>query len=93
MVVTPPKINAMLDGSGVASLDSETPQGIAWLWLFGVGFWASLSHICMTYALKFAPTSTLAPLHYLEIVAAVALGYLVFNDYTDLSKKSMRKGN
>ena len=31
--------------------------------------------------LKFAPTSTLAPLHYLEIVAAVALGYLVFNDF------------
>lgn len=74
----------LLDGSGVASLDSETPQGIAWLWLFGVGFWAALSHICMTYALKFAPTSTLAPLHYLEIVAAVALGYLVFNDFPNL---------
>ena len=71
----------LLDGSGLTSLDSVTPQGIAWLWLFGVGFWASLSHICMTYALKFAPTSTLAPLHYLEIVAAVALGYLVFNDF------------
>lgn len=71
----------LLDGSGFASLDSVAPQGIAWLWLFGVGFWAALSHMCMTYALKFAPTSTLAPLHYLEIVAAVALGYLVFNDF------------
>jgi drug/metabolite transporter (DMT)-like permease len=71
----------LLNGSGIPSLDSVPPQGIAWLWLFGVGFWAALSHICMTYALKFAPTSTLAPLHYLEIVAAVALGYLVFNDF------------
>jgi drug/metabolite transporter (DMT)-like permease len=52
-----------------------------WLWLIGVGFWAALSHICMTYALKFAPSATLAPLHYLEIVAAVALGYAVFGDF------------
>lgn len=71
----------LLNGSGLASLDSVQPQGVAWVWLFGVGFWAALSHICMTYALKFAPASTLAPLHYLEIVAAVALGYLVFNDF------------
>jgi drug/metabolite transporter (DMT)-like permease len=71
----------LLNGSGIPSLDSVQPYGIAWLWLFGVGFWAALSHICMTYALKFAPTSTLAPLHYLEIVAAVVLGYLVFNDF------------
>ena len=71
----------LLNGSGIPSLDAVQPQGIAWLWLFGVGFWAALSHICMTYALKFAPTSTLAPLHYLEIVAAVVLGYLVFSDF------------
>ncbi len=71
----------LFDGSGIASLDPVMPQGIAWLWLFGVGFWAAVSHMCMTYALKFAPSATLAPLHYLEIVAAVALGYLVFGDF------------
>ncbi len=69
------------DGSGIAALDPIQPQGLAWLWLFGVGFWAAISHIFMTYALKFAPSATLAPLHYLEIVAAVALGYLVFSDF------------
>lgn len=69
------------EGSGVASLDPVWPQGINWLWLVGVGFWAAISHICMTYALKFAPAATLAPLHYLEIVAAVALGYLIFDDF------------
>ena len=31
--------------------------------------------------LKFAPSATLAPLHYSEIVAAVALGYLIFGDF------------
>jgi drug/metabolite transporter (DMT)-like permease len=71
----------VFDGSGIADLDPVMPQGVAWLWLLGVGFWASVSHMCMTYALKFAPSATLAPLHYLEIVAAVALGYLVFGDF------------
>jgi drug/metabolite transporter (DMT)-like permease len=71
----------LADGSGIASLDPVRPQGIAWLWLLGVGFWAAVSHICMTYALKFAPSATLAPLHYLELVSAVALGYLVFGDF------------
>jgi drug/metabolite transporter (DMT)-like permease len=71
----------LLDGSGIATLDPVMPQGLAWLWLFGVGFWAAVSHMCMTYALKFAPSATLAPLHYLEIVAAVAFGYLVFGDF------------
>jgi drug/metabolite transporter (DMT)-like permease len=71
----------LLNGSAIPSLDPVMPQGIAWLWLFGVGFWAAVSHICMTYALKFAPSATLAPLHYVEIVAAVALGYAVFGDF------------
>jgi len=73
----------LLDGSGIPPLDPVMPQGIEWVWLFGVGFWAAVSHICMTYALKFAPSATLAPLHYVEIVAAVALGYLVFGDFPD----------
>ena len=67
--------------SGIPSLDAITPTNIQWLWLFGVGFWAALSHICMTYALKFAPSATLAPLHYSEIVVAVALGYAIFGDF------------
>ncbi len=72
---------ALAEGSGWAEFDPVVPQGLDWLWLFGVGFWAAVSHICMTYALKFAPSATLAPLHYLEIVSAVALGYAVFDDF------------
>ncbi|MGP3697448.1 DMT family transporter [Rhodobacter sp. NSM] len=67
--------------AAIPSLDPVRPEGHAWAFLVGVGFWASASHICMTYALKFAPSATLAPLHYLEIVAAVTLGYLVFGDF------------
>lgn len=72
------------NGTGIVQLDPVMPQGLNWLWLFGVGFWAAASHLCMTIALKFAPASTLAPLHYLEIVTAVALGYLVFGDFPNL---------
>lgn len=74
----------LFDGSGIVELDPIMPQGWAWLWLFGVGFWAAVSHMCMTYALKFAPSATLAPLHYLELVSAVILGYLVFGDFPNL---------
>ena len=73
----------LADGSGIADLDPVMPQGLDWIWLFGVGFWAAASHMCMTIALKFAPSATLAPLQYLEIVAAVGLGYLVFGDFPD----------
>jgi drug/metabolite transporter (DMT)-like permease len=72
------------DGTGIASLDPVWPGGLNWLWLFGVGFWAAVSHMAMTYALKYAPSATLAPLHYSEIVVAVILGYLIFGDFPNL---------
>jgi drug/metabolite transporter (DMT)-like permease len=71
----------LADGSGITALDPIWPTGWNWLWLCGVGFWAAVSHMCMTYALKFAPSATLAPLHYFEIVTAVILGYLIFGDF------------
>lgn len=69
------------NGTGITELDPVMPQGLNWLWLFGVGFWAAASHMCMTVALKCAPASTLAPLQYLEIVTAVIIGYTVFGDF------------
>lgn len=71
----------LAEGTGISALDPVMPQGIAWLWLFGVGFWGALAHMAITYALRLAPSSTLVPLHYLEIVSAVAYGYLVFADF------------
>ena len=71
----------LAEGSGIASLDASMPEGRAWVWLLFVGVFATISHMMVTYALRFAPSATLAPLHYLEIVAAVILGYLVFADF------------
>ncbi len=71
----------LAQGSGSDMLDPVWPGGIVWLWLFGVGFFATLSHMMMTYALSLAPSATLAPLQYLELPVATLLGYLVFHDF------------
>ncbi|MGB3179387.1 MAG: DMT family transporter [Albidovulum sp.] len=65
----------------IPSISFALPEGIFWLWVFCVGLASAISHLSMTYALKFAPSSTLAPLHYLEIVTATLLGYLIFQDF------------
>lgn len=71
-------------GAEVPDLALVWPQGLGWLWLFGVGAAAALAHLFITYALRFAPSATLAPLHYVEIVGAVAFGYLIFDDFPNL---------
>lgn len=68
-------------GTGSELLDPVWPTGIAWLWLFGVGLFATVSHMMMTYALSLAPSATLAPLQYMELPVATLLGYLVFGDF------------
>lgn len=71
----------LFDGSGLTELDPVTPDALNWLWLFGVGFWAAISHLSMTVAMKYAPAATLAPLHYLELPMAVFLGYAIWGDF------------
>ena len=68
-------------GSGSELLDPVWPTDIALLWLAGVGFFATVSHMMMTYALSFAPSATLAPLQYFELPVATLFGYLVFSDF------------
>lgn len=83
MIITLP-LMWLFNGSDITGLDAVTPDALNWLWLFGVGFWAAISHLSMTVAMKYAPASTLAPLHYLELVMAVALGYLIWGDFPNL---------
>ncbi|WP_281967341.1 DMT family transporter [Roseovarius nanhaiticus] len=71
------------NGSGLAQFDPEWPAAReAWL-LVGLGLAATVSHICISFALKFAPASTLAPVQYLEIVTATAFGFWIFGDLPD----------
>lgn len=66
---------------GMEPITFVPPQGAIWLACLGVGVAATISHLAMTYALSFAPSSTLAPLNYLEIVTSVLFGYLFFADF------------
>ncbi|KMW60733.1 putative membrane protein [Candidatus Rhodobacter oscarellae] len=70
-------------GSGFQPLDPVMPEGRYWFYLAGVGVIASISHLCVSGALRFAPASTVAPLQYLEIIAATGLGYMIFADLPD----------
>ena len=67
--------------SGAREIAFAWPSGVFWLWVFCVGLAATISHMAMTYALAFAPSATLAPLHYLEIVTATLFGFLFFGDF------------
>lgn len=68
----------------LADFKPALPQGIAWAWVAGVGVAATISHMMLTYAFRYASSSILAPLHYLEIVSAATLAWVVFGDFPDL---------
>ena len=66
---------------GMAEFAPVWPQGLAWVWLIAVGVASSFAHLFITVALKLASSSVLAPLHYLEIVAATFFGFVIFGDF------------
>lgn len=68
------------DGSGITALDPVWPDETAMSTLLGVGVMATISHICITFALRNAPAATIAPLQYLEIISATAVGYIAFDE-------------
>ncbi|MEM1299663.1 MAG: DMT family transporter [Pseudomonadota bacterium] len=57
----------------------EMPMG-TWSLLLGVGLIGTVAHLFMTWSLRFAPASTLAPMQYLEIPFGTAIGWLIFSD-------------
>lgn len=74
---------AGFNGSGIAPLDPTWPAAREGAMLIALGIVATLSHISLSYALSFAPASLIAPIQYLEIVAATALGLVIFGDLPD----------
>jgi drug/metabolite transporter (DMT)-like permease len=68
------------NSAGVAGTDLTLPQGnTLWLLLL-IGVLGTLAHLMMTWSLRFAPSATLAPMQYLEIPIATAIGWLIFSD-------------
>lgn len=51
--------------------------------LLAIGGLGTLAHLLMTWSLRYAPSATLAPIQYLEIPVAAAIGFLIFDDWPD----------
>lgn len=62
----------------------ETPQGITWLWILLVGLCGSLGQLSLTWAYQRAPVTQVSPLGYSSLLFAGVLGYLLWDELTDL---------
>ena len=67
-------------GRDLPILHLVTPTTFEWTLLLGIGLLGSLSHLLMTWSLRYAPSATLAPMQYLEIPIATIIGFIVFQD-------------
>lgn len=59
----------------------KTPDLAGWALLFQIGALATVSHFFLIKGYARLPAPVLAPLGYVEIVGAVAVGYLWFGDF------------
>lgn len=59
------------------------PTGPDLLLLAALGVFGTGGQLLMTWSLRFAPAATLAPMQYLEIPFATAIGLMIFRDLPD----------
>ncbi len=59
------------------------PDTTGWLLLFSLGVVGSLGHYILIKDFQAAPASTLQPFHYVVLIWATIVGYLVFGDLPD----------
>ena len=66
----------LANGSGIVPLDPVWPEGVFWFYLIGVGLGIPVTSVDEPCLDLCAQLNT-CPLHYLEIVSAVIMGFLV----------------
>lgn len=67
-------------GRGWPELEPVAVSGPDWILLGLLGIFGTAAHLVITFALRFAPSSTLAPMQYLELPFATLIGWLIFGD-------------
>ena len=70
----------VFQNSGLQPLSIVTPSVTDWWLLLSIGVLGTIAHLMMTWSLRFAPSTTLAPMQYLEIPFATVIGFIVFRD-------------
>ncbi|QPM89019.1 DMT family transporter [Pseudooceanicola algae] len=66
---------------GVEELALDIPPGQLWGLVLLTGIFGSFGHLLMTWSLRYAPASTLAPMQYLELPVTALVGWLVFREF------------
>ncbi|MDF1871692.1 DMT family transporter [Vannielia sp.] len=69
------------DGSLWEEFNTITPAPATWGLILAMGGVGTMAHLVMTWSLRYAPTTTLAPMQYLEIPFSTLVGWLVFKDF------------
>lgn len=82
-LVTWQTLAALLVGGVMAIGDWKTPGVLDLSALLLLGVVSCVAHLMITRALKLAPASALAPLHYSLLLWAVVFGFIFFNDVPD----------
>ncbi|MBP7000339.1 MAG: DMT family transporter [Amaricoccus sp.] len=73
----------LADRAGPPGLGFAAAPAEVWALLLALGLLGTVAHLLMTWSLRFAPATTLAPMQYLEIPFATLIGFLVFGDLPD----------
>jgi drug/metabolite transporter (DMT)-like permease len=61
------------------------PTASQWLLIAGAGLFGVVGQLLMTYSYRYAEASTIAPLDYSNMIMAIVLGYLFFDEVPTLS--------
>ncbi len=63
----------------------QTPSGVLpWILFAILGFFGGLGHYFVARGFLWGPASILSPMHYVQLIWAAALGYVVFGDVPSL---------
>lgn len=82
LVIAAPVLWAF-NGTDIGPLDPSWPEMRELKLLAALGVIATISHVCISFALSLAPASVLAPLQYIEIIGATFFGFYIFGDLPD----------
>lgn len=67
-------------GLGIPDLQLIVPDSAQAQTLLMVGVFGTLAHLGMSYAVRYAPSATLAPMQYVELPVATVIGWAMFGE-------------
>ena len=70
--------------SALAPFFWRAPDTTGWILLLALGVVGSLGHYILILAFRATTASTLQPFHYVVLIWATMIGYLVFGDLPDM---------